>query len=114
MQPERGAHVRIVLDSYFDDAEALRSNRATVDYVRTVAEAEGLDMDARLGNPTGGGIHAKLMLLTLDGVAWSAVGSLNGGEISHKVNREVLLLTDAPAIHQRLLEVFVWDWDRSQ
>ncbi len=57
----RGAQVRLLLDSFFDDGENLRSNRATVDYVRAIAAAEGLDLDARLGNPTGGGIHAKIV-----------------------------------------------------
>jgi cardiolipin synthase A/B len=41
---------------------------------------------------------------------WPAVGSLNGGEISHKPNREVVLLTDMPGVFQRLSEVFWWEW----
>lgn len=106
----RGAKVRLLLDSFFDEPEALRSNRATVDYVRSVAAAEGLDLAARLGNPTAGGIHAKIVLVRLNGATWTAVGSLNGGEISHKLNREVLTLTDLPAIHARIAEVFFWDW----
>ncbi len=36
----RGARVRLLLDNYFDDGEALRSNRATVAYVEAVAAAE--------------------------------------------------------------------------
>ncbi len=32
-----------------DGGQSLRSNRATVDYVRAIAAAEGLDLDARLG-----------------------------------------------------------------
>jgi phosphatidylserine/phosphatidylglycerophosphate/cardiolipin synthase-like enzyme len=106
----RGAQVRVLLDSFFDDGEDLRSNRATVDYVRSIAAAEGLDLDARVGNPTGGGVHAKLVLAQVDGETWSAVGSLNGGEISHKLNREVMVLTDQPDIYARLAEVFSWDW----
>lgn len=43
--------------------------------------------------------------LTHHGATWSAVGSLNGGEVSHKLNREVVLLVDAPAIHARLAHV---------
>jgi hypothetical protein len=42
------------------------------------------------------------------------VGSLHGREISHTRNREVLLLTDQPAIYPRLAGVFTWDWTRSQ
>lgn len=106
----RGARVRLLLDSFFDDPEALRSNRATVEYMRTLAEVEGLDIDARTGNPTLGGIHAKVVLVRLGEHAWSAVGSLNGGEISHKLNREVVVITDITAIYSRLAEVFAWDW----
>lgn len=106
----RGARVRLLLDSFFDEPEALRSNRATVEYIRTLAQAEGLDMDARTGNPTLGGIHAKVVLVRLGNHYWSAVGSLNGGEISHKLNREVVVITDMAGIYGRLAEVFAWDW----
>jgi hypothetical protein len=44
------------------------------------------------------------------GETWSAVGSLNGGEASHKLNRAVVLLVDLPAVYNRLLEVFLHDW----
>lgn len=110
----RGARVRILLDSFFDEPEAIRSNRATVDYVRTLAKAEGLDIDARTGNPTGGGIHAKVVLVRLGHHYWSAVGSLNGGEISHKLNREVVVITDVAAVYTWLAEVFAWDWARGE
>ena len=109
----RGAHVRLLLDDPFDDGEAMRSNRATVDYVRSIAAAERLDLDARLGNPTGGGIHAKLVLVRVGGETWSAVGSLNGGEVSHKLNREVVVLTDQPDVYDQLHMVFAWDWSQS-
>jgi phosphatidylserine/phosphatidylglycerophosphate/cardiolipin synthase-like enzyme len=110
----RGARVRLLLDQFFDDPDALRNNQATVTYVNDLAQAEGLDLAARLGNPTDGGIHAKLVLIHVGGIAWSAVGSLNGGETSHKLNREVVVLTDLPGVHTRLAEVFAWDWARSQ
>ena len=110
----RGARVRLLLDSFFDDAESLRNNQVTVDYVRAIAVDEGLDLDARLGNPTGGGIHAKLVLVTIGGERWSAVGSLNGSESSHKINREVVLLVDQPDVYTRLLQVFDHDWAMSQ
>lgn len=109
----RGATVSVLLDSFFDDGQALRSNRATVDYLHAVAAAEGLDLDARLANPTGGGIHAKLVLVRLGDAHWSAVGSLNGSEVSHKLNREVVLLVNAPGIYTRLLDVFRHDWDHA-
>jgi phosphatidylserine/phosphatidylglycerophosphate/cardiolipin synthase-like enzyme len=106
----RGAHVRILLDSFFDDPADLRSNAATAAYVQAVAAVEGLDLAARLGNPTGGGIHAKLLLARIGGERWSAVGSLNGGEVSAKLNREVVLLVEQPDVYNRLLEVFQHDW----
>lgn len=106
----RGARVRLLLDGYFDDPQDPRGNRATAGYVRAIAVAEGLDLDARLANPSGGGLHAKLVLARVQGETWSAVGSLNGGEVSHKLNREAVLLTDLPAVHARLSEVFAWDW----
>ncbi|MCL4826336.1 MAG: hypothetical protein KJZ95_03145 [Caldilinea sp.] len=106
----RGARVRLLLDGYFDDEDALRNNQATVAYVRTIAAAEHLDLDARLANPTAGGIHAKLALVRLGEQRWSAVGSLNGGETSHKLNREVVLLVENAVIHARLHSVFEHDW----
>ena len=42
----RGARVRLLLDSYFDEPEALRSNRATTDYLRALVAA-------RTTGPTG-------------------------------------------------------------
>ena len=77
---------------------------------KCVAAAEGLDLQARTGNPTLGGIHAKIVLVTVGTETWSVVGSLNGGEVSHKLNRELLLLTDADPIHARLVQMFDHDW----
>lgn len=109
----RGATVRVLLDSLFDKPDDLRSNQATVDYLNALAAGEGLDLDARLGNPTGG-IHMKLVLVQVDGETWSALGSLNGGEVSHKVNRELVLMVDQPVVYTHLLEVFLHDWAQSE
>lgn len=105
-----GATVRILLDSYFDDAGVPRSNGKTVEYLNELAAAEGLDLKAKVGNPTRGGIHAKIVLLHIQEERWSAVGSLNGGEVSHKLNREVMLATNLAGIYDRLHEVFEHDW----
>lgn len=102
----RGASVKILLDSFFDDAEASNSNSATVAYIRQLAESDGLDIDARVGNLTAGGIHAKVMLAYVDGEKWTAVGILNGGEVSHKLNREVVMLTDMEGVYDRIMDVF--------
>ncbi|MCX6044068.1 MAG: phospholipase D-like domain-containing protein [Chloroflexi bacterium] len=106
----RGVRVRLLLDSFFDEPETLRSNRATVDYIRTLAAAEKLDIEAKVGNPTLGGIHAKLVLVAVGAERWSAVGSLNGGETSYKLNREVVVMTDLAGVYERLAQVFAWDW----
>jgi len=74
--------------------------------MRALAPAEGIEIEARVGNPTLGGIHAKIVLVRLGDHYWSAVGSLNGGEISHKLNRKVVVVTDLAA-------VFAWDWGQS-
>ena len=110
----RGARVRLLLDSLFDEPQNSRSNRATAEYIRAIATREHLDIEARLANPTGGGLHAKLVLIRLENNVWSCVGSLNGGEVSHKLNREVVLMTDMPAIHARLAEVFTYDWNNAE
>jgi phosphatidylserine/phosphatidylglycerophosphate/cardiolipin synthase-like enzyme len=51
-----------------------------------------------------------LVLVRLGERRWSAVGSLNGGETSHKLNREVVLLVEQRAIYDRLYSVFEHDW----
>jgi cardiolipin synthase A/B len=105
----QGAKVRLLLDSFFDEPEANRSNQATVEYLAAIAGAEGIDIVGAVGNPTGGGIHTKWLLARVDGVTWPAVGSLNGGEVSHKLNCELVLMVDAPAVCDRLAGVFAWD-----
>jgi phosphatidylserine/phosphatidylglycerophosphate/cardiolipin synthase-like enzyme len=52
-------------------------------------------------------------LVRLGAETWSAIGSLNGGEVSYKLNREVVLMVDHPAIYSRLYAVFDHDWDIS-
>jgi hypothetical protein len=47
----RGAKVRILLNSY-TFADYYNENRDTVDHLRSIAGAEGLDLQARQGNPT--------------------------------------------------------------
>ncbi|PKO22105.1 MAG: hypothetical protein CVU38_11080 [Chloroflexi bacterium HGW-Chloroflexi-1] len=108
----RGAAVRVLLDAYFDnqDLNSPRSNLRTVEYLKTVAQAEGLDLDARRRNPTGEGIHNKLVLAQIAGQGWVVVGSLNGGEVSAKLNREVALLVGSDAAYDYLAQVFRYDW----
>jgi phosphatidylserine/phosphatidylglycerophosphate/cardiolipin synthase-like enzyme len=102
--------VRILLDSYFDDLGSSRSNLRTEEYLAAVARAEGLDLQARRGNPTGLGLHNKMVLAEVDGRGWAMVGSLNGGEASAKVNREVSLVVQSDEAYRYLAVMFWGDW----
>ncbi len=107
----RGARVRLLLDSFFDRPDDARSNLATAVYVNTLARSEGLDLAARLANPTGAGLHGKLHLLALGDERWVVTGSLNGGEVSAKLNREVGLAVQSRSAYDYLLGVFQADWN---
>jgi phosphatidylserine/phosphatidylglycerophosphate/cardiolipin synthase-like enzyme len=109
----RGAKVRVLLDAYFDnqDLDSPRSNQRTVEYLNAVAQAEGLDLQARRRNPTGQGIHNKMVLAQIGGQGWAVVGSLNGGEVSAKLNREMALLVGSDEVYAYLADVFWYDWD---
>ena len=108
----RGATVRVLLDAYFDNQNlnSPRSNLRTVEYLKAVAAAEGLDLDARRRNPTGEGIHNKMVLARIAGQGWVVVGSLNGGEVSAKLNREMNLIVASDEVYQYLAELFWFDW----
>ncbi len=107
----RGASVRILLDSYYDDPGDPRSNRATRDYVNQIARTEGLNLQARIGNPTGRGIHNKMMLLRIGGQGYVHVGSINGSENSNKKNRELALQVRSDEARAYLSSVFDYDWE---
>ena len=109
----RGARVRVLLDAYFDnqDLDSPRSNLRTVEYLTAIAQAEGLDLQARRRNPTGQGIHNKMVLAQIGGRGWAVVGSLNGGEVSAKLNREMALLVGSDEVYAYLADVFWYDWD---
>ena len=109
----RGAKVRVLLDAFFDnqDLTSPRSNLRTVEYLTAVAQAEGLDLQARRRNPTGQGIHNKMVLAQIGGKGWAVVGSLNGGEVSAKLNREMALLVGSDEAYAYLADVFWYDWN---
>ena len=109
----RGAKVRVLLDAFFDnqDLNSPRSNLRTVEYLTSVAQTEGLDLQARRRNPTGQGIHNKMVLAQISGQGWVVVGSLNGGEVSAKLNREMALLVGSDEVFSYLADVFWYDWD---
>ena len=109
----RGATVRVLLDAYRDNAnlDSPRSNLRTVEYLRALALLEGLDLDARRANPTGEGIHNKMVLARIGGQGWIVAGSLNGSEASTKLNREMNLVVASSAAFEYLVDVFWYDWD---
>jgi cardiolipin synthase len=104
-----GATVRLLLDSRYDDG----SNQATADYINGLAQSEALDLEARLGNPTGEGIHNKMVLAWIGGQGWVHVGSINGSEASSKVNRELALQVQSDEAYDFLKDVFDHDWQAS-
>lgn len=106
----RGARVRILLDSFFDDPHNPRSNLATIAYLNEIARREGLDLEARRGNPTYLGIHNKMVLVESDGQGWVHVGSINGSEGSAKVNRELALQVRSTVAYGWLAAMFWQDW----
>lgn len=106
----RGAVVRLLLDSYFDDEASPTSNRATCEYVNQLAMAEHLPLACTLGNPTGLGIHNKMVLVEVNGRGYIHVGSLNGSEQSHKDNRELALQIQSDALFAMLADMFLHDW----
>ena len=107
----RGARVRVLLDSFFIDSRSTQNNRVVAERVNGRAQREGWDMEVRLGNPTGLGLHAKVYLVDLGEERWSYVGSMNGSAVSHKANREMALLVASPQLHTFLAQVFWHDWD---
>ena len=81
-----------------------------IDY--TSDAADGLRVVSCIGvhlaDPAGGGLHAELVLIRLGNETWSAVGSLDGGDVSHELIRESVLMTGVPSVFCRLGELSVF------
>ena len=109
----RGARVRILLNGgVFNIAYIpLEENVETAEYVNALAEREGLDMMAQLGDPTEYGIHNKMVLVDLGAAGqYAHVGSINGSETASKANREMALQIRSPGLFDYLHAVFEYDW----
>lgn len=106
----RGAQVQILLDQFFDDPNSPTSNKATCDYVENIALSENLALACVRGNPTGLGIHNKMVLARIDGRGYVHIGSINGTELSNKGNREVALQIQSDDALALLTEMFNQDW----
>ncbi|MGC8873229.1 MAG: lamin tail domain-containing protein [Chloroflexia bacterium] len=111
----RGARVRILLNggSFGQTGVDLSRNIETVGYLNALARRERLDLRARLGDPTGYGIHSKMVLVRLGSEEYVHLGSLNGSEVSSKANREIVLQVRSAEAHAYLQRLFEDDWTRS-
>jgi len=106
----RGASVRILLNGSLD-AGPVAENVTTRAYVNGIAWSEGLDLEAQLGDPLGRGVHNKMVLVWLEGEGgYAHVGSINGSEVSSKVNRELALQVRSEETYRYLARVFKTDW----
>ncbi|MCK5039195.1 MAG: lamin tail domain-containing protein, partial [Thermoplasmata archaeon] len=108
----RGCSVRILLDSTdynikFDD---YNDNDNTVAYINSLADEEGLDMEAKLGR-SGSHIFTKIHAkgLVVDG-SKTLVSSINWNENSCTRNREVGVIVENQDIASYFTEVFNHDW----
>ncbi|MBI3942846.1 MAG: lamin tail domain-containing protein [Chloroflexi bacterium] len=110
----RGARVTILLDSFFTSPYDSEGNNGTRQALQRLAQEEGLDLQVRLGNPTGLGIHGKLILMRHDTEYWVHIGSLNGSETSAKNNRELVIQVESAPAYAYLARIFWWDWQISQ
>ncbi len=106
----RGATVDILLDAAYNDPIDPRGNTATCAYVNGVAVNEKLSLACLLGNPTGAGLHNKMVLVTANDRGWVHTGSLNGSENSNKQNREVVVQVESLPAYDALAQVFWYDW----
>ncbi|MCB0230668.1 MAG: hypothetical protein KDG58_09035, partial [Anaerolineae bacterium] len=105
----RGATVRILLDAYFDTGD----NAETVAYISQIVQNEGINLRALLGNPTGRGIHNKMILVEAGGEKWTHLGSINGSEASSKANRELAIQVQSDAVYAYFAPAFWVDWTSS-
>jgi len=106
----RGARVRILLDEFFDNVDDPNSNTVTCATVREIAIQEQLQLECAVANPTGLGIHSKMVLVQLDGAGYIHVGSINGSETSSKANRELALQVQSNEMYAYLADMFDHDW----
>ncbi len=106
----RGATVRILLDDFFDTDGAATSNDATCRYVLEIAQQEKLHLHCARANPTGLGIHNKMILAQINGRGYVHIGSINGTEQASKGNRELAIQVQSDEIYAYLATMFNYDW----
>ena len=107
----RGAAVRILLDLVEDAATDPRGNHAAARRVNDVASAEGLNLEARLANPTKGGIHSGMVLASLRGAQYVHLGSLSGSSApATAIPRAIAIQMRNDDAYFFLEEIFTNDW----
>jgi hypothetical protein len=109
----RGARVRILLNggNFGIASFPLTNNVEAAAAVNRIAQDEGLDLSAHLGDPTASGIHNKMVLVDLGPEGkYGHAGSINGSEASNKVNREMALQVRSGALFDYLHAMFEHDW----
>jgi phosphatidylserine/phosphatidylglycerophosphate/cardiolipin synthase-like enzyme len=123
----RGATVRILLDNCYASISDPKGSVATCEYVNNIARTEDLQLEALLGNPAGGGvfeeiiagrdyegIHNKMILVRINGQGYAHIGSINGSEVSSKVNRELAVQIRSDEVYNYLSDIFEYDWSVSE
>ncbi len=108
---KRGARVRILLDSFYDIFSDPRSNYQTCAYVNSLSAQ--YNIECRMANPAGRGIHMKLVLMKKGATGLVHLGSINGSETSNKLNRELATQVESLAAFQYWRAVFDYDWSTS-
>ncbi len=108
----RGCRVRILLDStdYNIKFEDYNDNDDTVRYINSLAEKEGLDMEAKLvrsGSHIFTKIHAKGIIVDN---SQTLVSSINWNQNSCTRNREVGIIIENKDMASYFTEVFQHDW----
>lgn len=106
---QRGASLRVVLDSFYDQALDVRSNVSTTNYLLAQAVAQGSDVRTVVANPSALGIHNKLILVRIGRQGYAQIGSWNGSETSAKRNREMSLLVESTNVYDYLRRVVLGD-----
>ncbi len=107
----RGAAIRILLDAVDDDPTDPRGNSATARRVNAVAFAERLNLEARLANPTKGGIHSGMVLASLRGTQYVHLGSLGGSsDPPAAIPRAIAIQMRNDDAYFFLEEIFTSDW----
>lgn len=105
----RGARVHFLLDEFYDVAGSRVGNAATCAYVAAISFKEDLAIECSLGNPSGMGIHNKMILAWVNGKGYVHIGSLNGTELSSKGNREIAIQIQSDEAFHYLARMFAGD-----